>query len=112
MPHSAKKPCSYPNCHALVASGSRCEQHQHRVDNRESAAKRGYDYRWRRLRRMYLNRHPVCSDIHGIHARRGEVAVATEVDHIMPLSQGGTNAWNNLQALCKSCHSIKTAREG
>jgi hypothetical protein len=37
--------------------------------------------------------------------------VATEVDHIQPLSRGGGHEWENLQALCKSCHSKKTARE-
>lgn len=37
--------------------------------------------------------------------------VATEVDHIQPLSRGGGHGWDNLQALCKSCHSKQTARE-
>ena len=38
--------------------------------------------------------------------------LATEVDHIVPKSAGGTDAMDNLQALCKSCHSRKTAKEG
>ena len=41
----------------------------------------------------------------------GTTRVATEVDHIQPLSRGGGHEWDNLQALCKSCHSKKTARE-
>ena len=33
-----------------------------------------------------------------------------EVDHIVPLAKGGTNAPGNLQLLCKSCHGTKDAR--
>ena len=31
-----------------------------------------------------------------------------EIDHIIPLYQGGTNDLNNLQALCRNCHGEKT----
>ena len=41
----------------------------------------------------------------------GRVAPPQEVDHIIPLEQGGTHDETNLQALCKPCHSAKTARE-
>ena len=33
-----------------------------------------------------------------------------EVDHIVPLCQGGTSDTGNLQLLCKSCHGRKDAR--
>jgi len=33
-----------------------------------------------------------------------------EIDHIEEKSIGGTNDTNNLQALCSSCHSLKTKR--
>lgn len=33
-----------------------------------------------------------------------------EIDHIKEFSIGGTNDINNLQALCPSCHSVKTKR--
>lgn len=51
---------------------------------------------------MYLRANPLCVECDG---------AATEVDHIVPKSQGGTDEWGNLQALCKSCHSRKTARQ-
>lgn len=33
-----------------------------------------------------------------------------EIDHIKEVSRGGSNDMNNLQALCLSCHSVKTRR--
>ena len=50
---------------------------------------------------MYLSTHPLCS----CGAR------ATEVDHIDSLRSGGTHADSNLRAMCKPCHSSRTARE-
>lgn len=37
--------------------------------------------------------------------------VADEVDHIVPLSQGGTDDPGNLRAINHDCHKPKTARE-
>ena len=34
-----------------------------------------------------------------------------EIDHIKPLFKGGTNAVSNIQALCKRCHTMKSAIE-
>ena len=36
---------------------------------------------------------------------------AQELDHIVPLSQGGTHDERNLQGLCRPCHQAKTRRE-
>ena len=69
--------------------------------HRGSAASRGYGSRWRRLRRMILNRQPLCPC--GM--------AATDVDHIKPRNAGGDDSPSNLQGLCKSCHSRKTATE-
>lgn len=33
-----------------------------------------------------------------------------EVDHIVPLSEGGSNEPSNLQALCLMCHRVKSNR--
>lgn len=39
------------------------------------------------------------------------VTSAIEVDHIVPLWQGGPDTDDNLQCLCIDCHAAKTARE-
>lgn len=33
-----------------------------------------------------------------------------EIDHIKPLSEGGSNDTSNLQALCLMCHRVKSNR--
>jgi len=119
MPRRASKPCRHPGCPNLIPGGADrayCEEHererQQRYDReRGSAAARGYGATWRKLRKMVLARRPLCEDPFGIHEARDEVVASTEVDHIVPLRDGGGNELDNLQALCKSCHSRKTARE-
>jgi 5-methylcytosine-specific restriction enzyme A len=116
MPRSAKKPCRYPGCPETVEQGSYCPAHQHGAnrrrnqqidDKRASAAARGYDRNWQKLRLMHLRTSPLCVRCE----ERGWTVPATEVDHIRPLARGGTHDVENLQSLCKSCHSRKTARE-
>lgn len=41
----------------------------------------------------------------------GQRLLADEVDHIVPLSRGGTDDLSNLRAINKDCHKAKTARE-
>ena len=36
---------------------------------------------------------------------------ATDLDHIQPVCEGGTDDPDNLQALCKCCHGVKSAIE-
>lgn len=36
---------------------------------------------------------------------------AVEVDHIVPWSEGGSDALDNLQAVCPECHAPKTQAE-
>lgn len=78
-----------------------------KADTRGSAASRGYDARWRRIRARHLASHPLCVDC----LKHGRTEAAHHVDHIIPLRKGGTHAAGNLQSLCASCHSRKTAKE-
>lgn len=59
------------------------------------------------IRARVLRANPLC-----VHCDlRGRVEPATEVDHIVALSKGGTNAYSNLQGLCQACHVDKTVRD-
>lgn len=111
MPHRSPKPCRVFGCAELVYDDAYCERHRRVAynDNRESAARRGYDNNWKKLRAMVLRERPLCSDPFNIHGNN--VVVATEVDHIIPIAQGGDYSLGNLQPLCSTCHSKKTRKE-
>lgn len=81
---------------------------------RGSAAKRGYDEDWRKLRLVKLARDPLCE-----HCKaRGEVTPAVEVDHIRRFRPRGGKIdhrlrldMKNLQSLCTPCHAAKSNAE-
>ena len=104
MPYKARR-------HQPKHVGYTSKQHIPTHKTRPTASKRGYGYHWQRLRRMVLARQPLCQDPFGTHAHHHELVPATEVDHITPLAAGGGNSLENLQGLCKSCHSRKTRQE-
>lgn len=112
MTQRAGTACRKPGCPGIVRSGicTKCGPLRSRSDHddrRGTAASRGYDHRWRKLRQMYLAAHPLCVECERI----GLVTAATDVDHIRAKRHGGTDDEDNLQALCHTCHSRKTARE-
>ena len=47
----------------------------------------------------------------GMCAKCGLLALDPELDHITPISRGGTDVRSNLQVLCEPCHAAKTAAE-
>lgn len=64
---------------------------------------------WRRLRAAVFRRDGgLCREC----LRQGRVAPGTEVDHVVPLSEGGGNDLANLQLLCRECHRRKTSTPG
>lgn len=79
-------------------------------DDRPSAAKRGYGRRWRRFRRWFLGKYPLCSDIYGVHATENRVVIATQVDHIKLVEDYPELQYveANCRSLCASCHSRRT----
>jgi len=42
---------------------------------------------------------------------QGRVTLATQRDHIVPLSEGGQDAADNTQGLCEPCHEEKSLAE-
>ena len=111
-----KRPCKFPGCPKLTtAKHGYCPTHKKSTDKsyeltRETATQRGYTKRvWQNLRKLILNAHPLCRDPFHNHKRYTESVAATEVDHID--GDRTNNAMENLQPLCKHCHSRKTALE-
>lgn len=121
-------PCAHPGCGKDIPIDQRfCEKHKNdplewqRIKRRDRDRKkkpricdtgrpRVYNTRgWKKLRAAHLRRHPLCEEC----LKRGIVTIATDVDHIVPHRGDPSLMWNpeNLQSLCHSCHSRKTARE-
>lgn len=115
MPYKMPKQCAAPGCAGITYTGRYCSKHtgasapvyKRHERPRTTRQRRGYDKYWYRLRARILRKEPLCRhcEIAGRHT------LATEVDHIVPLRAGGTHDDHNLQPLCKSCHSRKTATE-
>lgn len=125
MPARPLRPCTHPGCHKLSTS-SRCEDHPYRRFESEDSAPRasfrdrGYSSKWDRFRKAWIRQHPLCGQrldsMSGEHSRcwrEGIAAYGREVDHIIPHRGDTALFWdeNNLQTLCKSCHSAKTSHE-
>ncbi|ONH85370.1 HNH endonuclease [Thalassospira sp. MCCC 1A02803] len=113
MPNLPTKPCAVARCGTLTRERY-CEKHQaeHRKrqdERRGTAAKRGYGSKWQKARAAFLREHPLCCQCQN----EGYVVAATEVDHIIPHKGDQKLFWSrsNWQSLCKTHHSIKTAKE-
>jgi len=75
---------------------------------RGSAAARGYDSAWQKLRKQILRRDKgLCQQC----LKQGKLRPARMVDHVVPKFECGTDAEENLQAICKNCHDAKTHAE-
>lgn len=82
-----------------------------RVENRESAAKRGYGSEaWQRVRKLVIARdQSTCRHCGKLIHRPGDA----QVDHIeeKPQSQAAeATPLEGLQLLCRRCHAIKSNR--
>ena len=112
MPYKPRRPCSHPGCAALV-EGRFCETHaqanarDYSRYRRDPETNRRYGAAWRKIRAAYIAAHPLCEECQ----RAGRLTPAREVHHILPLSQGGGHAVENLMALCTPCHSGFTLAE-
>lgn len=99
-----RKLCSEPRCPNVQP----CSLHPKQGGwsgkdwNRTNPNAGAYGSDWRKLRAAVLKAHPRCV-LCG--------ATATTVDHIQPLSRGGTHARSNLRSLCEPCHRTVTASD-
>jgi len=110
MPARNPRPCtSWPCPHDRPcpihdrAGVAERERDERRVRSREiyNSAK------WKRLRVAFLRAHPWCN-----HCPPTSWTPATEVDHVLPIEDGG-DPWdeNNLRPLCRYHHAAKTAED-
>ncbi len=112
MAKRMKKPCAFPMCPNTTVNRY-CAEHKKRArtydKDRGSASERGYDARWRRARRMFLARYPLCKECQA----EGKTVAAEVVDHIVPHKGDYSLFWDekNWQPLCKRHHDIKTVKE-
>jgi 5-methylcytosine-specific restriction protein A len=100
----------YCDKHEVIASQAHKQTRRALDARRGNATVRGYGFRWRQYRVWFLSQYPLC-----VHCEaQGIATLATEVDHIVPVTGADDPSFwetSGHQALCKSCHSTKTARE-
>jgi 5-methylcytosine-specific restriction protein A len=101
-------PCLRPYCSQQAERDGYCRQHAAQLPKR-SRHEAGYDYTWVKFRRVYLTRHPLC--VRCLSDER--VTAATEIHHRRELRDYPELRFEeeNLEALCKSCHSRETNRK-
>ena len=104
------KACAIADCLHYAEPGlSRCtahavEQRRGKWKKRASAPGNGAA---KRLRGQ-VNRHPrIACPVCALHFEPSSI----EVDHKVPLIDGGADIESNVWAICKGCHHQKTARE-
>ena len=113
MPYKAKKPCARTGCRHLTNEWY-CEEHAKaeakRYDQfeRDPASKKRYGKSWAKIRAAFLSQNPLCELCH----KDGRLTPAQMVHHKVKLTDGGTNEWPNLMALCHECHSRLHAKQG
>lgn len=75
----------------------------------QTAAQRGYGYKWQQARAGYLRSHPLCV----MCQAEGAVNAATVVDHKIPHRGDQALFWDrgNWQSLCATHHSRDKQRE-
>jgi 5-methylcytosine-specific restriction protein A len=75
------------------------------LDTKAGSTERIRGHAWMDIRRRILLRDKFACQCCGL------VRMDNEIDHTIPLEQGGSNDDDNLQTLCKGCHAAKTASE-
>lgn len=110
MPKLPPRPCTKGGCTKYATKKSRCDDHQVKPwhHNGKSASERGYGKEWRIIRKEALTRDDhLCV----MCKAEGVYTPASEVDHIIPKCDGGSDKLSNLQSLCKPHHKQKTLSE-
>lgn len=123
--------CPEPGCPERV-DGGLCPAHRRKANQRRgSAAQRGYDSQWRRLRLRFLRERcdacgddpngncPQCAGSGLAHRwcadclRDGFMVIAEEIHHVESIKRAPHRRLDssNLMALCGPCHDRRTRQE-
>lgn len=101
MPTKPLKQCTYSGCSNLTYGG-KCEIHKQAWVNR-TQVKRMTGRKLQEFNSIFLRNNPICAVC--------KTNASVQVDHIIPLAEGGLDTYDNKQAICLQCHTSKTKKE-
>lgn len=111
------KVCAEPGCPTLTPT-TRCPTHtkQRQNTSRKQYDRGTYGSEWPAISKRYRRHHPTCECTDPNCRCNGTCTQpSAETDHIIPLrhftNRQAAHQDDNLQALCKACHSRKTSLE-
>jgi 5-methylcytosine-specific restriction protein A len=102
--------CKFPLCPELLDSPGYCKKHRALMGYVSDQWHYLYNnQRWRKYSKGYLNKHPLCHQC----KQENQIAPSDVVDHIVPHRGDRKLFWDseNHQALCNTCHHVKTGKE-
>ena len=113
MPYKAKKPCAYRGCRELTSkrfcdTHAKLEAQRYNKHERNPETNKRYGGAWKKIRGAFLSANPLCA----ICKTEGRLTPATVAHHRVKIAEGGTNDWENMEALCQECHSRLHAKQG
>ena len=113
IPNKSKKPCAHHGCPVLTKDRfcpehTRADARHYNRYERDRETYKRYGQPWKQVRAAYLSEHPLCE----VCWKDGFLKPASLVHHRVKLTDGGTNDWSNLQAVCGQCHSRLHAEQG
>ena len=116
-PMPARRACRWPGCGELAVERGRCGRHP-APSQAAPSGRSGWQQRpavmvgqrtrgraWMAIRAGVLAEEPRC------YLCGGGGTNQDYVDHVLPLSQGGTDDRGNLRRICRPCSDRKTGRE-
>lgn len=110
MARSAPRLCTHPGCQRLAVDGtSRCDLHPQVAwaVKRATPVKRITGRKLQARREQLFKHRPLCA----MCLADGRTRLATQRDHIVPMSEGGDESHANEQGLCDEHHAIKSRAE-
>ena len=113
MPFKPVKPCAYRGCPNLTKERycdfhAKSDMREYNKYRRDPESNKRYGRSWKKIQAAYLSANPLCD----ICKNEGKFASAAMAHHKRKLTDGGTNEYDNLMALCNSCHARLHAEQG